>query len=74
MKKKVTHDELLAKVPNKYELAMSIGARLGELIAGEEPLVKVKRKDTLVEIASKELLEGKIEVSRDPQTDEETIG
>ncbi len=62
MKNKVTYDELLEREPNKYRLAISVGKRYGQLIAGDEILVKPRRKDTLVEIASKEVLEGKVEL------------
>ena len=62
MKKKVTYDELLEKIPNKYKLAMTLGKRYGQLVAGENPLVKVRKKDTLAEIASKEVIEGKVEL------------
>lgn len=64
MKKKVTYDELLEKVPNKYKLAMTLGKRYGQLVAGEAPLVKVRKKDTIAEIASKEVIEGKVELVR----------
>lgn len=64
MKKKVTYDELLAKEPNKYKLAMTLGKRYGQIVAGEAPLVKVRKKETVAEIVSKELLEGKIELER----------
>ncbi len=62
MKKKVTYDELLDKIPNKYRLAISVGKRYGQLISGEAPLVKTRKKETLVEVASRELLEGKVEL------------
>lgn len=64
MKKQVTYDELLEKVPNKYKLAMTLGKRYGQLVAGEAPLVKVRKKDTVAEIASKEVIEGKVELVR----------
>ena len=62
MKNKVTYDELLEKIPNKYKLAMTLGKRYGQLVAGENSLVKVRKKDTLAEIASKEVIEGKVEL------------
>jgi DNA-directed RNA polymerase subunit omega len=62
MKKVITHDELLAKEPNKYRLAIVRGKRMAQLIAGDEPKVKVRKKDTLLEIASRELVEGKIKL------------
>ena len=64
MKKQVTYDELLEKIPNKYKLAMTLGKRYGQLVAGEAPLIKVRKKDTVAEIASKEVLEGKVELVR----------
>ena len=64
MKKEVTYDELLEKIPNKYKLAMSLGKRYGQLVGGEAPLIKVRKKDTLAEIASREVLEGKGELVR----------
>ena len=64
MKKKVTYDELLAAQPNKYKLAISVGKRYGQLIAGDTPLVAKKKKDTLFEIASKEVVEGKVKLER----------
>jgi DNA-directed RNA polymerase subunit K/omega len=60
MKKKVTYDELLEAQPNKYKLAITVGKRYGQLVAGEAPLVAKKKKDTLFEIASKEVIEGKV--------------
>ena len=65
MKNKVTYDELLAKEPNKYRLAMTLGKRYGQIIAGEAPLVKVKKKDSVAEIVSKEMLEGKIKLVKE---------
>jgi len=59
MEGKVTTDELLAKEPNKYKLAISIGKRYGQLIAGDAPMVAVNKKDTVIEIARKEFVEGK---------------
>ena len=64
MKKKVTYDELLEKIPNKYKLAITLGKRYGQIVAGEAPLVKVRKKDTVAEIASKEVIEGKVELVR----------
>jgi len=65
MKKKVTYDELLEKVPNKYKLAMTLGKRYGQIVAGESPLVKVRKKDTVAEIASMEVIEDKVRLVRE---------
>ena len=64
MKKNVTYDELLEKIPNKYKLAMTLGKRYGQIIAGEAPLVKARKKDTTAEIACREVLEGKVTLVR----------
>jgi len=64
MKTKVTYDELLEKIPNKYKLAMTLGKRYGQLVAGEIPLIKARKKETKAEIASREVLEGKVELVR----------
>lgn len=65
MKKKVTYDELLEKIPNKYKLAMTLGKRYGQIIAGEAPLVKVRKKDTTAEITCREVLEEKVKLVRE---------
>ncbi|RUA08832.1 MAG: DNA-directed RNA polymerase subunit omega, partial [Fusobacteria bacterium] len=66
MKKKITHDELLEKIPNKYELAITIGKRYGQLVAGATPLVPVKKKkkETLIEITNREIVEDKIRLKK----------
>ncbi|MCK5779921.1 MAG: DNA-directed RNA polymerase subunit omega [Psychrilyobacter sp.] len=64
MENKVTHDELLAKEPNKYKLAISIGKRYGQLIAGDAPMVPVKKTDTVIEVANKEFLADKFKLEK----------
>ena len=65
MKNTITYDELLGKVPNKYKLAITLGKRYSQLLAGETSLIKARKKDTLAEIACKEVLEGKVELIRE---------
>lgn len=60
MKENVLFDDALKKIPNKYVLTIVTGKRVRELIGGEEPLVKTKGKLTTVQIALKEVVEGKI--------------
>lgn len=60
MREKVIFDDVLKKIPNKYILTIVMGKRVRELTRGAEPLVKVKPKTTLVQIAMLEVLEGKI--------------
>ncbi len=53
MKKDITYDELLAKIPNKYVLT---------IVGGEEPLplTKYDKKDTEMKKVFKEILAGKV--------------
>lgn len=60
MKDNVLFDDLLKKIPNKYVLTILAGKRVRELAKGETSLVKTKGKTTLVQIALREVLEGKI--------------
>ena len=60
MKERILFDDVLKKIPNKYILTIVTGKRVRELTKGEAPLVKTKAKTTLVQIALKEVLEGKI--------------
>jgi len=60
MKERILFDDVLKKIPNKYILTIVTGKRVRELTKGEVPLVKTKAKTTLVQIALKEVLEGKI--------------
>ncbi|EHO20346.1 DNA-directed RNA polymerase, omega subunit [Fusobacterium necrophorum subsp. funduliforme 1_1_36S] len=46
MKKDITYDELLEKIPNKYILTIVGGERARELHAGATPLTKTSKKDT----------------------------
>ena len=60
MREKILFDEEKKKIPNKYILTIVTGKRVRELAGGAEPLSKIKGKSTLVQIALKEVLEGKI--------------
>lgn len=61
MKEKILFDDLLEKLPNKYELTIVTGKRVRELGKGAKPQVKVKGNTTMVQVALKELMEDKIE-------------
>ncbi len=60
MKKEIIYDDLLKKIPNKYELAIVAGKRARDLVKGAEPLVKTSTKETLYKKTLLEILEGKI--------------
>ena len=63
MKKDITYDELLAKIPNKYILTIIAGERARERMerGGEPlPLTKYDKKDTEMKKVFKEILAGKV--------------
>ena len=63
MKKDITYDELLAKIPNKYILTIIAGERAKERMerGGEPlPLIKYDKKDTEMKKVFKEILAGKV--------------
>ncbi|MGL5949820.1 MAG: DNA-directed RNA polymerase subunit omega [Cetobacterium sp.] len=60
MKKEITYDELLNKIPNKYILTITAGKRSRELGKGAPTLIKAAKKDTDVKKAFKEIMENKI--------------
>ena len=63
MKKNITYDELLAKIPNKYVLTIVSGERAKEREerGGEPlPLTKYDKKDTEMKKVFKEILAGKV--------------
>ena len=63
MKKDITYDELLAKIPNKYILTIIAGERAKERVerGGEPlPLTKYDKKDTEMKKVFKEILAGKV--------------
>ncbi len=71
MKKIITYDELLEKIPNKYILTIVSGGRAREraqerMEKGEEPreLTKFDKKDTEMKKVFKEILAGKIDYEK----------
>lgn len=71
MKKVITYDELLEKIPNKYVLTIVSGERARErakerMEKGEEPvaLTKYDKKDTEMKKVFKEILAGKIDYEK----------
>ena len=63
MKQEITYDTLLEKIPNKYILTIAAGKRVREIVNGSPVLVKTSKKDTLVRIVFKEIVEGKLTYS-----------
>lgn len=60
MKKEITYDELLEKMPNKYILTIVSGQRARAIGKGEPLLTKCSKKDTDVKKAFREIVDGKI--------------
>ncbi|MEG0136638.1 MAG: DNA-directed RNA polymerase subunit omega [Cetobacterium sp.] len=60
MKKVITYDELLDKIPNKYTLTITAGKRARDIGRGAPVLTKVSKKDTIVMKTFREILDGKI--------------
>lgn len=68
MKKRITYDELLEKIPNKYELTITAGKRARELGKGEPVLTKCLKKDTIVTRTFREIVDGKIGCGEEIET------
>ena len=60
MKKDISFDEALSKIPNKYVLTTVAGKRARDLDNGAELLVKSYKKDTIVKKALREIFYDKI--------------
>ena len=76
MKKDITYDELLAKIPNKYILTIVGGERARErakerMERGGEPLplTKYDKKDTEMKKVFKEILAGKVSYEDEEEID-----
>ncbi len=71
MREEISYDELLKKIPNKYELTIVAGKRARDIGQGQEALVRTDKKATIIKKALLEILQDKIEVSE--AEDEEGI-
>ncbi|MEG1807764.1 MAG: DNA-directed RNA polymerase subunit omega [Cetobacterium sp.] len=60
MKKVITYDELLDKIPNKYTLTITAGKRARDIGRGAPVLTKVSKKDTIVMKTFREILDNKV--------------
>ena len=70
MKVKPTVTELLRKAKNRYELIIATSRRARQIAMGEKPLTNVDEKSP-VTIAANEIAEGKVNIIRDENEDEE---
>lgn len=74
MKKIITYDELLDKIPNKYTLTITAGKRAREIGKGAPVLTKVSKKDTVIKKTFREILDDKItytELAEEIKNDQE---
>ncbi|MGL4404012.1 MAG: DNA-directed RNA polymerase subunit omega [Fusobacteriaceae bacterium] len=60
MERKITFDDLIGKIPNKYELAMVVGKRARDL--GFQTTAKNGEKETTIKRCFKEILAGNLVV------------
>ena len=67
---KPTVTELLRKAKNRYELIIATSRRARQIAMGATPLTKVDEKSP-VTIAANEIAEGKVNIIRDENEDEE---
>ena len=67
---KPTVTELLRKAKNRYELIIATSRRARQIAMGEKPLTNVDEKPP-VTIAANEIAEGKVNIIRDENEDEE---
>ena len=58
-------------VQSRYSIVLDTAKRARQLIAGDEPLVKVKSVDKPLSIAIEELYESKIKIISEDNNDEE---
>lgn len=58
-------------VQSRYSIVLATAKRARQLIAGDEPLVKVKSVDKPLSIAIEELYESKIKIINEDNNDEE---
>ncbi len=60
MKKTITYDELLTKIPNKYVLTITAGKRARDVGNGAHILTKCSKKDTITMKVFREILDEKV--------------
>ena len=71
MKKEISFDEALQKIPNKYILTTVAGKRARDLGNGAELLVKSYKKDTIIKKALREIYYDKITYTELKETEAE---
>lgn len=69
MDKKITFDELVKMIPNKYELTIVVGKRVRELGIHNVINAKMGKKETIIQKCFKEIRDGKITVGDQREID-----
>ncbi|MGL5122700.1 MAG: DNA-directed RNA polymerase subunit omega [Fusobacteriaceae bacterium] len=60
MEKKITFDDLISRIPNKYELTIVVGKRTRDIIMGVKNPNEIKQ--TAIQKCFKEIYNGKVVV------------
>ena len=63
---RVTVEDCLEKVPNRFELSVLVSKRVKQLLRGDEPLISVKNKHVVVSL--REVAAGKVFFSPEQKT------
>lgn len=67
---KPTVNELLEKIDDRYQLVVVTSKRARQLAEGAEPLTN-KHEPSYVTLAAQEIVEGKVEIVKDEDNEEE---
>ena len=70
MIEKPTVSELLKKAENRYELVIMTSKRARQIANGAEPLTNVNEENN-VTLAANEIAEGKVEIEREKDVEED---
>ena len=57
---RITVDDCLRNIDNRFELTLAAAMRARQLVGGHQPLVNAARRDKPVVVALREIAEGKI--------------
>lgn len=63
---RVTVEDCLEKIPNRFELSVLVSKRVKQLLRGDEPLISAKNKHVVVSL--REVAAGKVFFSPEKKT------
>jgi DNA-directed RNA polymerase subunit omega len=58
---RITVEDCLGNIENRFELSLAAAARARQLVAGHQPLVEASKRDKPVVVALREIASGKID-------------